>query len=344
MAYQYIAFIFSILLFCFSAASAGLSSDLPDLIVSGFTWAENLCFDGLGNLFVTDAVRGELTRIYLCNDGTEYCKDIHLDQGLRDLGGIQITPDGSTIYIGATLSNGSHAILSTSSAYNGGSFEILSLTKNKANGMAADWEHSVLYCTDEGTGSDEGGTVTAYDLVTRTESVIKDHVDRADGAWMDSTNRLLYIGELVTMKVMTFSTNSSSGLAEFVGEYAGLSFLGSPNMLDDITLDNPAAQFCGQREPSDKDTISSSVDSGGAVATVMYGADWTGRAVMRFALDGSSEDATVVPPPVGVELFEPTSVRWGKGPGFDPCSLYVTEGGGILPTQTNRRVLQVKIQ
>ena len=38
------------------------SADLPVLNFEGFSWAENLAFDGLGSLFVTDAVRGELWR------------------------------------------------------------------------------------------------------------------------------------------------------------------------------------------------------------------------------------------------------------------------------------------
>ena len=34
------------------------------LSVDGYSWAEQLAFDGLGSLFISDAVRGELTRIY----------------------------------------------------------------------------------------------------------------------------------------------------------------------------------------------------------------------------------------------------------------------------------------
>jgi hypothetical protein len=51
-----------------------------------------------------------------------------------------------------------------------------------------------------------------------------------------------------------------------------------------------------------------------------------------------------IPPPAGVDSFyQLTSVRWGKGPGFDPNSIYVTEGGGIQPHQTDRRVMQIKM-
>lgn len=54
------------MIFAFLILSAVLSivfaADLPLLNFEGFSWAENLAFDGLGNLFVTDAVRGELWR------------------------------------------------------------------------------------------------------------------------------------------------------------------------------------------------------------------------------------------------------------------------------------------
>jgi hypothetical protein len=53
---------------------------LPDLLVDGFSWAENLIFDDkYDNLFVSDAVQGKLYRIYLCENQTQYCKDIHID-------------------------------------------------------------------------------------------------------------------------------------------------------------------------------------------------------------------------------------------------------------------------
>lgn len=44
--------------------AAVFAADLPSLNFEGFSWAENLAFDGLGNLFVTDAVRGELWRFF----------------------------------------------------------------------------------------------------------------------------------------------------------------------------------------------------------------------------------------------------------------------------------------
>jgi hypothetical protein len=80
------------------------------------------------------------------------------------------------------------------------------------------------------------------------------------------------------------------------------------------------------------------VDVNNLGKTKIVAADWTGRQIIEFALDGSwSKQIT---PPEGITLFEPTSVRPGKGFGFDKNSYYVTEGGGIDRKFTNRRVLQ----
>jgi hypothetical protein len=82
-------------------------------------------------------------------------------------------------------------------------------------------------------------------------------------------------------------------------------------------------------------------------ARILYGADWTGKSVLQFTLDGNdgngTADIVALQPPEGVHLYELTSVRRGKGLEFDPSSLYITEGGGVLPSQTNRRVLQLKL-
>ncbi len=45
-----------------SAAAAQESK----LLVDGFAWAEQLAFDGIGGLFVSEAVRGELWRVSAC--------------------------------------------------------------------------------------------------------------------------------------------------------------------------------------------------------------------------------------------------------------------------------------
>jgi len=307
-----------------STGSATSEAELPLLNVDGFAWAENLAFDGYGNLFVSEAVRGELWKITLNANGTAYDAGIHLTDGVSQFGGLQISPDGSTVYAGATLPDDSHALLSTSATVSDGTFEVVVVTKNQANGLACDFSAKICYMTDEGTGSDEGGTVVAVDLSTGLQTTIKDHVQGANGAWLDEGSQLLFVGELISKKINVFDTSQSP--AAFTGVYTGLNdALGQKDLLDDLCL----VERAGGVDPDD------------LASTLLLGADWTGRTVQKFSLDGTS--VGTVPVPEEIELKEATSVRWGKGPGFDEKSIYVTEGGGATPHVTNRRVVQIKM-
>ena len=159
----------------------------------------------------------------------------------------------------------------------------------------------------------------AYDIKTGEQILIKDQIPGADGTWFDTKSKSLYIGELDAKKIMVF--DCSSGLAKYVGEYAGLSNeLTKLHMIDDLTVFS----------------TSSNQDQ-----TIILGADSTGRSIAKFSLDGTQYTAIVLPE--GEDLQCPTSVRWGKGPGFDPRSIYVTEGGGATRRVTNRRVVQIKM-
>jgi hypothetical protein len=73
--------------------------------------------------------------------------------------------------------------------------------------------------------------------------------------------------------------------------------------------------------------------------TVLYFADFTGKQIVEFTVDGTTMKSVDVYE--GLELLEPTSVRYGKGPGFSSSSLYLTEGGGATPHVTSRRVVQL---
>jgi hypothetical protein len=89
-------------------------------------------------------------------------------------------------------------------------------------------------------------------------------------------------------------------------------------------------------------TVSSVSADGDVTKTVLLGADWTGRAIQMFTVDGSMVSEVAVP--AGITLYEPTSVRWGRGPGFDPSSIYLTEGGGATRRVSSRRVVQIKMK
>jgi hypothetical protein len=60
-----IVLLFSTLVAVYATLAMG-GETLPNLVISGFSWAENLVFDGYGSLFVCDSVRGEIWKIVVC--------------------------------------------------------------------------------------------------------------------------------------------------------------------------------------------------------------------------------------------------------------------------------------
>jgi hypothetical protein len=182
------------------------------------------------------------------------------------------------------------------------------------NGMAADWDRGVLYCTDE-----KASAVIAVSTRDGSITTLSKDVSGADGAWFDASSGKLYIGELGSMKIWVYDVVQG----KVVGEFSGLSSLRGIHMLDDITLSLNGTNPVDLKK------------------TILFGADFSGKQLMKFSLDSTVVSA--VAPPAGVSLTSISSARWGKGPGFDPRSLYVTEAGGLSSRDTSHRVIQIPI-
>ena len=109
--------------------------------------AEQLVFDGLGNMFVSEAVRGELWRVYLCKDKLDrekYCSEIYLTNGFSQFGGLVVSPDGLTLYAGVTFDDKSHGLISVPTT---GNSTWTTVTKNshQPNGLIGDFKRNMLY-------------------------------------------------------------------------------------------------------------------------------------------------------------------------------------------------------
>ena len=307
---------------------------LPMLEVGGFSWAENLAFDGKGGLFASEYHRGELIRIQLCEDGVSYCQAVHVS-GFDNLGGLAVSPDGGTIYVGVHFQDKTSGIIATSTLPpsqnpSSGTYVIVAKTAFKPNGMQL--LDGIFYCTEEG-GVKGDGTVFTVDLATGTEQVVYRGIN-ADGAWLDVRTRRLFVGQVKSMNVAVFNVSSSSRDVVFDRNYEGpAGQIKHPGLqiLDDLTL----AVRGGQSSSTDADANTP------VGATQLLGCDWLGKKLLRFSLDGSS--MSTVPVPAALKLKELTSVRWGRGPGFDEGSVYVSEGGGLTKRGTSRRVVQIKM-
>jgi len=290
---------------------------LPNLVVSGFTWAENLAFDGLGNLFISENIRGELWRINLCRDGTDYCSVLQLGDGFSSFGGLQIPPDGSVVYAGATLDDGTTAVISTpTKPTTPASFSVISKTKKQPNGVACDWTSHMLYYTLEGDAK-ESGCLMGVDLKTGIESTVFSGLDGADGAWIDASKHLLYVGLLTDKKVLVFNLSNPNTASDFLlGQFPALSSsLGAAHMLDDLTL-------------------LSTTNTSALGSTVVLGADWLGSELQQFTLDGTAVKS--IPPPQGRRQLLPADQRaLGQRAGLRP-QLGVRHGGRRLVRQADR--------
>lgn len=308
------------LLFIFTFC--GLVTPLPLLEVAGFGWAENLCFDGMGNLFVSEMTGGKLHRIWLCDDGQSYCKDVHIE-GFKNIGGLAVSPDGQTIYAAVTFEDKTNGIVAspTTPSSPGAGYSVIAKTSSKPNGMQL--FNGVFYCTEEG-GARGNGSVFTVDLATGTEQLVQSGLN-ADGAWINPTTGRLFIGQVQSMEIIVYDVTVSPPVSQ--GTWPGPSGkfkMPGLQLLDDLTLASKGGEgdITGPK-------------------TELFGADWIGKRLLKFTLDGTIVET--MSPPKGVELKELTSVRWGKGPGFDANSVYVTEGGGLTEHVKNRRVIQIPL-
>jgi hypothetical protein len=248
-----------------------------------------------------------------------------LSSGIDSGGGLAVSADGLTLFAGVTLSDKSKGIISTSTApaaSGENEWTRVAQTEHKPNGMAADWATGTLYCTTEGYASGDGGVFTV-NVASGESAILTEAIPGADGAWFDPANSILYVGQLLTLKVWVYDAKNGVDMGFFDGA-ASLKSNEMGHMLDDITL---------HPNGTNKENIGK---------TLFYGADFTASQIISFSLDGSFLEA--VPFEENMDpLLTPTSVRFGKGPGFCSQSLYVTEGGGLAERQTGRRVLQMHV-
>ena len=304
-----------------------LANSLPYLNIEGFSWVENLIFDGLGKMFLSEWRQGKIYAVTLCNNGTEYCVDKWLDtDDFEHICGLSTSSDGKELYAGVTfnteIDNEKYGIIRLSTVErNSNTYSVLTYLPYMPNGMQLDFNRNAFYFTDEGGGSDIGGTVNMYDINTNSLSIMQNHVDGADGCWLDRVNNRLYIGLVMKKNVLVFDTESN----KLVGEYTGLSELSALHQLDDLTLFS---------------TSSTTIDD-----TMILGADWLDKNIKLFNLKGTNITEINVDESLDIhKLYEVTSVRWGVGPDFDSNSIYVSEGGGLTKGTTSRRVIQIKIK
>ncbi len=157
-------------------------ASLPTLNIDGFSWAENLAFDGNGGLFVSESVRGQLYRISLDPINGNYSSNIHVAKGFKQFGGLATTDDGNTIYAAAVFDDKTNGIIAVSTKPSIGEQTYTVVIHNMAelaNGMALVASQNALYCTAE------KGTLSRVDIATGIETIVSGDLEKPDGLWYD---------------------------------------------------------------------------------------------------------------------------------------------------------------
>lgn len=280
-----------------STSTASVSAQT--LEIDGFAWAENLEFDGHGNLFVSDSLRGEVWRIYLYNG--EYRQDLFMS-GFEAVGGLAVTPDGLHMYACARTSS-EYMIISFSTTR---PFEwaMVAILPKSGNGLALHGD-GLLYASTEGNFLPDEGEVYRVDPQTGEVHILMTDLWSSDGMDIDPVRNILYVGEVLTGWVWMYDLTSDQDLGRFRAMYGR-----KKQWLDDFVLSDDGSKI--------------------------FGADF-GRGDLVVFEVGTPDTLQVL----AQGYTSPTSVDWGRGPGFHTTSLYLTEGGGMAETVTNRRVIEI---
>lgn len=294
---------------------------LPFLDMSDFSWAENLLItsDGL-NMFVSDHTRGDLYRVTLDKDGNQYVRYDHVsDPNIAHFGGLAQSGNGDVIYAGVTFEDDSTAIIASAANSTDGAYDIIYKTTYQPNGLQLDLVHNVFYYTDTASNS-----LMSLHCETECQEERVAAVSFANGCWIDGEKNIMYVGELMSKNVNVFDISKENAL--FVEKFTGLGSLSMSHMLDDLTL-------------------YSSTHTSDLGSTLVLGADYQGKEIQQFTLNGDKDSEVAVSQQVLDEgdLLQITSVRWGVSPNFDENSIYVSEGGGMSKLDKSRRVFQVKM-
>eukprot|EP01129_Flabellula_baltica_P015963 TRINITY_DN8309_c0_g1_i1.p1 TRINITY_DN8309_c0_g1~~TRINITY_DN8309_c0_g1_i1.p1 ORF type:complete len:294 (-),score=49.62 TRINITY_DN8309_c0_g1_i1:27-908(-) len=182
--------------------------------------------------------------------------------------------------------------------------KVICETPKLGNGLAMHFDTQKLFVCSEGSFLPGNGLVYVVDVTFGTVSVAFKQF-AADGAFIDQERGILYVSQVVGSKMISYDILAEKIIHEWYPDHV--------TMIDD---------FCLSPDGS-----------------VIYAADfWKGN-IASFKADGTGNTQILVS-----GLNHPTSVRFGDGGnGFNSTSLFVTEGGGLFKSTTNRRVLEIPI-
>lgn len=201
------------------------SGDILDM--SGFSWAENLCFDSSGkNMFVSDAVGDTIWRIF--ESGGVYKRVAHLT-GFSALGLARTEVGGNEVMVAAVKFSMFNRTLVYFDPTRPDFYQlVLPGSKTGYNGLGVYQKTGKIYSASEGLFIPSLGNVWEIDPETRKATAIISSLNGADGIYIDQERGLLYASEVLTHKMVVYDLESRKVIRHF--QVSGI------KSIDDFTL------------------------------------------------------------------------------------------------------------
>jgi hypothetical protein len=206
-----------------------IALDVPPLplnvtvVASGFSWIENLCFDGSGNMFGSERLRGQLLIMNGREDGEDgYITRILLDGVWELLLGCAVDErrHPGVVFVVGSLQNGSNVLAAIPVAMPG-SWQIVAFTQHVGNGISIHEATGVVYTSTEADFLPGQGAVYSVDPSQPwggPARVLATDLWAADGLWIDQDQGVLFVGLLFSAEVWVYSIRDLAVL----GTYAAL--------------------------------------------------------------------------------------------------------------------------
>lgn len=231
-------------------AADSVAATVPPLELTGYDWAENLDFDGVGNLYVSDSERGEIWRVHL--SGNAWVQERYYS-GAASVGGLAI--NSTHIYANMKDKAGNCILARLPLNAPNSVAEVVATVPDSLNGLEFDSD-GTLYATTEGNFLP--GTGKVYHFSTNGAwQVFASDLWAADGIAIDKTRRLLYVTQVVNNKIVVIQLPDNT-----IVKTLSVSPKGQKSLLDDIALD--------------------------ATGTYLYGADFGRGEILRIPVNGTA--------------------------------------------------------
>eukprot|EP00938_MAST-03A_sp_MAST-3A-sp1_P005603 g5603.t1 len=269
---------------------------------------EDTIFERETALFVSENTRGEIWKITWNGSSYDQTK-LKLSDAFTRFAGLAKNEKEEIFALGNPRKGNGCQMIKLSSWSGETSYTVIAnLPRLCLGGGLAYYGNNVFYAASEGDFFPFEGEV--YRIENQKVHVIQDHGFADDGVFIDTANELLYVSEAESVSHKMLVLNASNG-----SSLLGMMKIGNVNMIDDFTVE--------------------------ALTGRIVAADFLAGKVVRFKgwKDSKSPTAEVLLS----GITSPTSARFGCVSdihhGFSDKLIFVSEGGGLLSSTHDRRVI-----